>query len=89
MTDELEIVKARFRTRCARDLVALDSVGTGEWQADCQTIVHRLAGISSTLGFQRLGLLSAEIDSQLIAGRQPRPRQVEELCKVLRKAAGT
>ncbi|KQW78743.1 hypothetical protein ASC65_15615 [Brevundimonas sp. Root1279] len=83
----MEAFRARFRERCAVDLVALESlwrdgVRSGD---DLRVLAHGLAGSGGTFGFPAVSKAAALVDDALTDGRQPSDADMIALLSVLRE----
>lgn len=82
MDDALAQVREQFRRRCGDDLQSLRAAmqaPQGLGTVSFQTMVHRISGISGSLGFPKLGAVAAEIDRTCSRGAGVDPTGLQEL----------
>jgi len=80
MTDPLEPLRNRFRSRIADDRVELARLTASDPAgADMRRLAHNLAGSAGTFGYPALGAAAAEIDDQMADGSPPDAASLDRL----------
>jgi HPt (histidine-containing phosphotransfer) domain-containing protein len=82
MDPALEGILQRFILRCASDLQVVREAlepGASASGGPLQVTVHRLRGAAPMVDRPGLGALAAEVDEELMAGRNPEPALLRRL----------